>query len=142
MRPARRSQQSWIRSSRGSKASSVGWSGQGNEAEGTWAKPDQRMLAIAGVPCAEPHPPEPESLVHLSQDLGAGWFSDPRTTPTVDEAQHNATAITAIDDPLIDTLRLVIGQQSTCRWGSRNRQISSWLHKKIHEKAQSHKDQR
>jgi hypothetical protein len=77
------------------------------------------------LPALNRTPPEPESLVHLSQDLGAGWFSDPRTTPTVYEAQHNATAITAIDDPLIDTLQLVIGQQSTRRWGSRNRQISS-----------------
>lgn len=70
-------------------------------------------------------PPEPESVMHLSQDIGAGWFSDPRTTPTVDEAQHNATAITTVEDTLIDTLRLVIEQQSACRRGSRNRRIPS-----------------
>ena len=62
----------------------------------------------------------------LRQDVGAGWFSDPRTTRTVDEGRHNATAITAREDPLIVTLRLVIGKQSACRWGYRNHRISSW----------------
>jgi len=53
---------------------------------------------------------EPEGMGELSQDVGAGRFSDPRTTRTVDEGRHNATTITARDDPLIVTLRVVIGQ--------------------------------
>ena len=90
----------------------------------------QSQSAAAGYcrcsPCAVPQSAsEPEGMGELRQDVGAGWFSDPRTTRTVDEGRHNATAITAREDPLIVTLRLVIGKQSACRWGYRNHRISS-----------------
>jgi hypothetical protein len=68
---------------------------------------------------------EPEGMGELRQDVGAGWFSDPQTTRTVDEGRHDATAITARDDSLIVTLWLVIGQQSARRRGSRNHRKSS-----------------
>ena len=53
---------------------------------------------------------EPEGMGELRQVVGAGWFSDPQTTRTVDEGRHDATAITAREDPLM----------SPCGWLSDN----------------------